>query len=369
MSGQYRLVQPNQVGQPNNPLDDVLCGIYWYKGRVIIALPVGWFVKLIYAWIILNVMLAIWTTFFPHVTFVYSMWWVMCPVLGWIMLRVLMALNAKYNATFNPIAITKLPFLLLCVIIAYGVGISKNRADIWDHAAQLLNHETWLQHLQYSVDTLSSTVEVMDDKFTKWSKTADERYTKWLDEKASVQRVEKLASQMWEGFGLITVTRQHFGLGCFVNGTMVQLDEFGTMKRIEELNEYDMIYNPDLNATFKIKIITVGPEEGFIYEFMTRDALTVSVTKTHPMKVCNGKGVKMECENIAASQVGVGNMTKTMNGYQDIIKINKVPANGAIVYNVWLDLDDDTPIIERTIIANGIHTFDLKAQAMNEEKK
>ena len=177
--------------------------------------------------------------------------------------------------------------------------------------------------------------------------------------------MEKLASKMWEGFRLITITRQHFGLGCFINGTMIQLDEYGTMKSIEELNEYDVVYNPDLNKTFSIKVMTMGPEQdGYIYQFITNDSLSVSVTKTHPMKICNPSNVV--CENIAAAEVQEGSITETVNGYQEIVKINKSRADGVMVYNLWLDMNEDRSDIERTIIANGIHTFDLKVQSMNE---
>ena len=79
------------------------------------------------------------------------------------------------------------------------------------------------------------------------------------------------------------------------------------------------------------------------------------------MKICNN-----ECKNIAASDVDEGDITQTINGYQEIIQINKIPANNVTVYNLMLDLEKNTPIIHRTIIANNIHTFDLYAQSMNE---
>eukprot|EP01083_Nonionella_stella_P287939 980142_1 len=262
MSGRYSLVNTDR-----NIFDNIedLCGIYYHKGRVIISLPAGWFVKLIYGWIILNIILAIWTTFFSHITMVYTMWWVMCPILAWITLRVIMYLNRKYIEKFNPMAITKLPFIVFIILIAYGGGIMYNRYDIGGIKHVLITHQIWLENLQYAVDNLyytvenlQGTVEAMDKKFTSWSKDLDVKYTKMLEEKENVKKVEELASKMWEGFGLITVTRQHFGLGCFVNGTLIQTDAIGNVKKIEDLNEYDMIYNPDINEEMKMKVITMG---------------------------------------------------------------------------------------------------------------
>jgi len=319
-----------------------------------------------------NVILAIWTTFWPNISMIYAMWWMMCPISACIVLRVMIYLNRCYNKKFNPMAITKLPFILLVVMMAYGAGIVYNRIDINDIQGTLTNHAIWLEGLQSAVDNLYLTVgnlersvHAMDEKFTTWSKDLDVKYTEMLNEKESVQRVEELASRMWEGFGLITITRQHFGLGCFVNGTLIQLDAIGNVKKIEDLNEFDMIYNPDLNVTMKMKVLTMGPEEdGAIYQFITNDGFTVSVTKTHPMKICNANNY--ECENVAASDVYRGDITQTINGYQEIIKINKIPANNVTVYNLMLDLERNIPITQRTIVANNIYTLDLYAQAMNE---
>eukprot|EP01083_Nonionella_stella_P042356 114444_1 len=110
----------------------------------------------------------------------------------------------------------------------------------------------------------------------------------------------------------------------------------------------------------------MGPEEkGYIYQFITNDGFKVSVTKTHPMKICiNNKG--MECQNIAASDVYTGDITQTINGYQEIIEIKKIHANNVMVYNLMLDLDENIPINQRTIIGNNIHSLDLYAQKMNE---
>eukprot|EP00485_Elphidium_margaritaceum_P007768 CAMPEP_0202703890 /NCGR_PEP_ID=MMETSP1385-20130828/16681_1 /ASSEMBLY_ACC=CAM_ASM_000861 /TAXON_ID=933848 /ORGANISM="Elphidium margaritaceum" /LENGTH=358 /DNA_ID=CAMNT_0049361811 /DNA_START=33 /DNA_END=1109 /DNA_ORIENTATION=- len=358
MASRYSLVRNKEVD-----VDDDVYGMYYKNGKLVVSIPAGWLVRCLKAWVILNMFLAFWTSFFPDVSMVYSCWWMMCPLAIYAAIYVLLYLNAWYNSTFHPVAFTRLPFMLIVALAAYAFAILKNRDDINDLTAKVLDHEMWLQHLQRSVDVLEGTVEVLDDRFTTWTKKADERYTKFLAETEKMQKVEQLASKMWEGFGLITVTRQHFGLGCFVEGTLIQVDEHGNVKPIETLNEHDTIWNPDLAQAMKIRVLTIGPEDGFIYKFVTNESLSVSVTKTHPMKICDE-----QCGNMAAADVLVGDLTQTVYGLQEIVAIDKVQASNATVYNIMLDMNADNSSAhhQRSMVANHIHTFDLYVQAMNE---
>jgi len=73
-------------------------------------------------------------------------------------------------------------------------------------------------------------------------------------------------------------------------------------------------------------------------------------------------------QNIAAKDVKVGDISETINNKQKIINIEKLTANGSMVYNFEYDLDN-IPVNLRTIIANGVYTLDLFAQKQNENDR
>ncbi len=95
---------------------------------------------------------------------------------------------------------------------------------------------------------------------------------------------------------------------------------------------------------------------------MTKDLLTVTVTETHPMKICAEINNVFDCNNIAAQNISRGNWTQTINGYQQIISVQKMKVQNVMVYNFMLDVVDNTQITSRAVIANGIYSLDLFAQ-------
>jgi hypothetical protein len=83
----------------------------------------------------------------------------------------------------------------------------------------------------------------------------------------------------------------------------------------------------------------------------------VEVTETHPMKIMqNG-----EFWNIAARNVKIGDIIEAQDSNSMIQNIEISQGNGRIVYNFEYDLED-IPLINRSIIANGVITLDLLAQ-------
>eukprot|EP01083_Nonionella_stella_P087667 243947_1 len=247
-------------------------------------------------------------------------------------------------------------------------NIAKNKENIdLDRIAMMHTMQQLYGNLRERVDGLENGMKDMNEalvaKEQRWNATVNEMIQ---DRSSMWAKIDDTAANMWLGFGLIPITRSKFGLGCFVKDTLIQVDAFGTVKRIQDLNASDTIFNPDLSQTFKMLFFTQGPETGMLYQIVTSDSFQVTVTKTHPMKICHGEGQSMECENIAASNVFEGNWTQTSNGYQTIVKINQIPAHNVTVYNAWLDMLPNQPMIKRSIIANGIHTLDLYAQSINE---
>jgi len=114
----------------------------------------------------------------------------------------------------------------------------------------------------------------------------------------------------------------------------------------------------------RIKVSVAGSEDGTIYKFVLSDGKEISVTETHPMKILHNEVF----QNIAAKDVKVGDISETINNKQKIINIEKLTANGSMVYNFEYDLDN-IPVNLRTIIANGVYTLDLFAQKQNENDR
>ena len=156
------------------------------------------------------------------------------------------------------------------------------------------------------------------------------------------------------------IKRERLGWGCFIEGTQIQINKDGTLINVEQLNNNDYVYSPILDKQVKIRNITEGLETGYMYEFITMDSMSVIVTATHPMKMC---GTTVLCDahcdyNVAAENVQAGDWTLTENGYQQICSIRKILVDGVMVYNFVVD--DEEAL--HTVMANGIHTFDLMKQ-------
>ena len=166
--------------------------------------------------------------------------------------------------------------------------------------------------------------------------------------------------------------------GCFVEGTGIAVgagDEDGEFifVNVEELQSGEYVYNPFLKENMKIRRWIYGYETGIIYNVTTSDGLSVVVTETHPMIICheNESDIIMSvsganCMNIPAKDVFAGNTTMTMNGKQEIIKIDQIEVKDAVVYNfMYVDGEEELPVMYRGVNANGIYTLDLYAQSLH----
>ena len=402
--GKYSLVSADlkELSKLTNANDDWV-GIHYHKGRIVMAFNTGLIVKCAVCYIFLQLYLAF-VIYGLETTIIHSLSCTSICIALFFALYLLLWLWSWYNIRFNPIPLYRLPFLLIMAVLFLALGVANNWYNMRYYADIIMSHEFWLQSLQHSVDGLHDEMGILNDKLLDIEDRVNTSYNSLLkDNESTVNKMEKWVGQMWEGFGLITVTRHHFGLGCFLYNTSIAVSSNDSnyydfkfngnelyLKKIEELDENDFIYNPELNEFMKIKIITQGPENGNLYEFITNDNLSVTVTKTHPMLVCNEAdndnndnnnnnnntsgddidGIRMKCDNVAASKVSIGDLTKTIHGFQKVVKINKRAANNDMVYNIMLDMYPRNKtlnsVIKRGIIANGIFTLDLYAQGMNE---
>merc|ERR1719336_2082259 len=113
------------------------------------------------------------------------------------------------------------------------------------------------------------------------------------------------------------LTRAEFGLGCFMEGTLIQIDAQGNTVPVEQLKNGDFVFHPLWERQVRIKTVIYGDESGVMYKIHSNDSKSVVVTETHPMVLCDAvNGVVIACgHNIAAKNVATGNWTQSVNGY------------------------------------------------------
>jgi len=138
--------------------------------------------------------------------------------------------------------------------------------------------------------------------------------------------------------------------GCFTGDTEIQMAS-GKYKKISELREKELVWNPHFQTGVRIKRLVKGPEKKSLYRVRVANK-EITVTEDHPFLTEKGwvqarelkKGLNIfgEGEGIVVSEV-----TKLKyEGPQD----------------VWnFELDTDEPLAH-VIIANGIPTGDLATQ-------
>jgi len=346
----YRLV-------PQQPQKDNLVPTLW---GITVVSHVKVILASFYGYILLRMWLPIWLTFFPHISMMRMLGWMTCAVMMWLGLNILLFLKKQYEKRNDPIPWTRLPFFLPLILMVFAMSHGMQWQYIMDNAAKIADNRFWIESLKVAVEDINYGMQAMDDRISKQIEALDVKYTKKLEENKSVQKVEELASKMWEGFGLITITRQHFGLGCFAEGTLIQIDEFGTVVPVESLNRNgSMVFNPAMNEAMRVKVFTMGPEDDDVFTIVTASGYVLTVTDSHPIWMCS----RDRCNMVRADVLSTGDFVETVNGLEKVMDITSKPGAGMVVYNVMLDMDADEQMMNRVLIANNITTGDLMVQS------
>eukprot|EP01084_Bolivina_argentea_P284022 486616_1 len=250
-------------------------------------------------------------------------------------------------------------------------GIQLNVTDLQIQVVNLKNRivnvEIGVDRLRNDMDIgfakLGNNIKALDAKLVNQTDYLNKKYSEYIENDNWIRKADTYVREtMYSVFNRLSsrsITRAEFGLGCFLKGTKIQIDKDGNTVNIEDLIDGDYVYSPTLNRLIKIKILFLyGEETGTMYEITTKGSLSVIVTETHPMKICNNN----VCNNIAAKDIFVGNWTQTINGNQEIISVEEISVENALVYNFMLDIDGNTLVTFRDVIANGIISLDLEAQ-------
>ena len=226
----------------------------------------------------------------------------------------------------------------------------------------------WLkiQRLEYKIEDVVTDMKDFAAKVdqtieSKAVRPLDEIYSKLLSQQAWMKTVDDKFVKIFSYFAGDHKARAFFQLGCFIEGTEIQRDGYGNTIKVEYIKEGMYIWNPELNAKLRIRKSLAGIENGLIYKFKLSDGLEITVTDTHPMKILK----EGEYINVAAKNVSMGDVTESINSKQIIVGIEQIQSKGQMVYNFEFDLPDHFPINKRTVIADGIHTFDYLAQTEN----
>ncbi|MBF0441974.1 MAG: hypothetical protein HQK54_08730, partial [Oligoflexales bacterium] len=148
--------------------------------------------------------------------------------------------------------------------------------------------------------------------------------------------------------------------GCFTGDTMVLMAD-GSQKRIEEIKESEMVYNPSTRKPSRVSRIIVGEERRDLYRI---NFGTGEVTATYSHPFITSTGLK------TAQNLRVGDQLADRDiGYLVIKSIDKVtPPRGTLVWNLLLDNTggiSSTSFMEHTFVANGLASGDYFIQESN----
>ncbi|WP_141731641.1 Hint domain-containing protein [Oligoflexus tunisiensis] len=142
--------------------------------------------------------------------------------------------------------------------------------------------------------------------------------------------------------------------GCFAEETMITLGDGKTQKRITELTERDLVWNPITRRAQAITRMTRGPEKVPMLDIQI-EGKTVRVTGTHPFPTQQGPKAAFELQE--------GDRVRTEKGTLGVIqKIASAPVEGKapVVWNLELEAGDD--LRDHYVLANGVVTGDLYIQ-------
>lgn len=149
-----------------------------------------------------------------------------------------------------------------------------------------------------------------------------------------------------------------FRLGCFAQGTEIAVSPTET-KPIEALQKGDVVYNPRNNSFQKIKSTLAGPEEEKDMVVISYNETKLTVTLDHPMPTNRGL--------IQAGEMQLGDRIQIANGDWVTPKLELIPSDGQIVYNLALEGPENEN--DHMVVANSIVTGDLDLQNMLIKKK
>lgn len=160
---------------------------------------------------------------------------------------------------------------------------------------------------------------------------------------------------------------------CFTPDTLILMGD-KTQRRVDELKDGDLVWNPALNKAQAIKARIAGPEKKPMYEIGYGD-YSVKVTEGHPMLI-----QKREAAGIAPVALSNASESKTqVVRAMDITEQDRIlGADGKFhqvktlkvlpldphqqVWNFELEADSDD-LAHHMIVANGIITGDVRVQA------
>ena len=134
-----------------------------------------------------------------------------------------------------------------------------------------------VKDLEYGYDILAIGIKEVDNRVTDLAQTVDKHtWAPWNNDGWA---------KTFDGYLVATldrmgISREKFIAGCFIEGTPIQIDRYGNIKNIEQFRTGDYVYVPSLDGKFPV-IPIYGNETGFMYQFVTNDSLSITVTKTH----------------------------------------------------------------------------------------
>eukprot|EP01084_Bolivina_argentea_P118715 210579_1 len=218
---------------------------------------------------------------------------------------------------------------------------------------------TRVVQLEYGYDVLSEGLKAIDQRVDEYDKRYNETFLKkdtWIG---------TLDGHLVTALARMGISRARLRMGCYIEGTQIQVDEFGNTMYIEDFRTGDYVYSPLLEDRFPA-IPIHGYETGYMYEFITEDHFSLTVTQYHAMYIVDNN----QEYNIAAEDVVKGNSTLTAASgeYQKFVEIRKIPVDNIRVFNLLILVPVDIPITSRSIIADGIVTLDFKGQQVHEKR-
>ena len=269
------------------------------------------------------------------------------------------------NGTFRFIVICWL-IILSCVVTMHHFKIINLEEEVVKIKSDIQNIWVKIKNLELKVDDVMTEIKDFATKIDqtieiKAVRPIDDIYSKLLSQNPWMKTIDDNFLKIFSFFAGDHKARQFFQLGCFLEGTQIQRDAFGNTINVEYVKDGMYVWNHELNMKIRVRNSLAGNENGIIYKFKLSDGLEITVTDTHPMKIMkDGQYI-----NVAAKNVIIGDITESINYKQTIIEIQQIPANGVMVYNFEFDIPEESPINNRILIANGIHTYDYIAQKQN----
>jgi hypothetical protein len=138
--------------------------------------------------------------------------------------------------------------------------------------------------------------------------------------------------------------------GCFAKDTQLMMAN-GSYKRVTDISEDELLWNPHYQAPVRIKKIVKGPEKKSLYEVKTSEG-KVEVTEDHPF--LTGRGW------VQAMALKKGDTLLGNGSPKFVSQVKKLKYQGP--QDVWnFELDTEDPMAH-VVMANGIPTGDLVTQ-------